>query len=79
MDTSIYSSIFEGGIVTEEYLDACEALLKALKASGTEYEAQYYEDAGFAFDKTSKKEWGQHLIRVAHRIDNKNKRLGKDY
>jgi hypothetical protein len=79
MDTSIYNAIFDGQPVTEEYIEPCEILLKALKANGTEDEAQYYEDAGFAFCLTPKAIWGQHLLEVAYRIDERNKRLRKDY
>jgi len=79
MDTSIYNAIFDGQVVTEEYIEACEILLKALQSSGNEFEAQYYEDAGFSFCLTPKSVWGQHLIEVAYRIDERNKRLGKDY
>ena len=79
MDTSIYNSIFNGQPVTEEYIVPCEILLKALRSSGNEFESQYYEDAGFAFCLTPKAIWGQHLLEMAYRIDERNKRLGKDY
>jgi len=74
MDTSIYNSIFNGESVTEEYIPACEKLLKALDATGKDYESQLWEDAAFEFDKTPKKEWCIHLIKVAQTIDKRNRR-----
>ncbi len=74
MDTSIYNSIFNGESVTEEYIPACEKLLKALDAVGKEYESQLWEDAAFEFDKTPKKVWCVHLIKVAQKIDERNKK-----
>jgi hypothetical protein len=77
MDTTIYGHIFYGEIVTEEYVEACDKLLQALKAHGQIEESQLYEEAGFLFDKTPKKQWGQHLINISYRIDRKNKKEGR--
>lgn len=72
MNTSILDRIFaeEGGEVTEEYFDAVEKLMIALRHSQDEHESLYWEDVGFEFQKTKKKEWGRHFIRYANSLDN---------
>lgn len=76
VDTTILDHIFKDESITEEYIDACDKLFLALKASGKEEESFLYQYAGIAFLDTPKKEWGTHLIEISYRIDRRNKRLG---
>jgi hypothetical protein len=71
MDLTILDRIFADtkGIINQEYFDASDMILEAVKNIGSEYESEYWERAGFAFLKTHKKEWGYHFIKYAQKMD----------
>jgi len=69
MNLILFNRIFNGEDVTEDYLPACEALLLAIKNTGEPESSQLWENAGFAFLNTPKKEWGNHLINIAQKMD----------
>lgn len=77
MNMSILDNIFKDEAVTEEYFKFCDILLLAFKEENKEDESVLYEKAGFELMKTTKKEWGRHLIEFAQKIDRKNDRLGR--
>jgi hemerythrin len=71
MDLTILDRIFADskGVIYQEYFDASDMILEAIRNMGSEYESEYWERVGFAFLKTHKKEWGYHFIRYSQALD----------
>ena len=75
---TLLDSIFDDGVVSEEYIEACDKLLLALRASERkdEYDYVLWDEAGLAFLATDKKDWGNHFIRYAEALNNDKIRKG---
>ena len=77
MDTTLLDKMFPES-PSDEYLELCEKVLFALRASGTEYEVQAWEDASsYVIQYPEYAEWANHFMKVASMINRRKSKKEK--
>lgn len=77
MDTTVFDLMFPDVSPTEEHLPFCDKILDALRAKGTSYEAQAWEEVAKILEEYPEfKKWQEHFEKVSSKMkakqENKN-------